>query len=182
MSGLGRIEKRAEVLTVQKKPHQGDQSSPVPEYVPLTLNDFELRREQIDLQDALGSGHFATVCIGTCRQCDGKQIPVSVKAIKHEIDTPNDEGYLLKEAEIMMPLSHKHIVRMIGFCKADICSLGTVEHIFDNAESASTTGRLTPLTMWEATSYGEKPYKDNILKRHQYHFVAKPPLALQTPP
>ncbi|XP_052256387.1 tyrosine-protein kinase ZAP-70-like [Dreissena polymorpha] len=86
----------------------------------------------------LGSGHFATVCIGTCRQCDGKQIPVSVKAIKHEIDTPNDEA----QDEGNWPLK----------CYPPEC---IYYWTFDSTSDVWSYG----VTMWEATSYGEKPYK-----------------------
>ncbi|WAR24648.1 KSYK-like protein [Mya arenaria] len=35
--------------------------------VPRTLNDFDLKPNQIDLQDALGAGQFGSVCKGICR-------------------------------------------------------------------------------------------------------------------
>ncbi|XP_052255888.1 tyrosine-protein kinase SYK-like isoform X2 [Dreissena polymorpha] len=85
--------------------------------LPRKLEDFELRRDQIDLQDQLGAGQFGSVCRGTCKK-NGKTIPVAVKTLKQEDVTPHQEPELLKEARIMMPLSHKNIVRMIGVCKS----------------------------------------------------------------
>ncbi|XP_052774954.1 tyrosine-protein kinase SYK-like isoform X2 [Mya arenaria] len=86
--------------------------------VPRTLNDFDLKPNQIDLQDALGAGQFGSVCKGICRLKTGKPIPVAVKTLKEADCHPNQEPELLREARIMMPLSHKHIVRMIGVCKS----------------------------------------------------------------
>ncbi|KAH3696632.1 hypothetical protein DPMN_084108 [Dreissena polymorpha] len=110
--------------------------------VPKTLNDFELRRDQIDLQDLLGTGQFGSVCKGTFTLRNGKTITVAVKTFKQEDVTPRQEKYqyenevglrrkpglyqnkeehvtknendLLEEAKIMIKLSHKHILRMFG--------------------------------------------------------------------
>ncbi|KAL4236866.1 hypothetical protein ACF0H5_005251 [Mactra antiquata] len=88
--------------------------------VPRTIAHFDLKRSQIELEEELGAGQFGSVCKGMCTLRSGQKIHVAVKTLKQEdLPAADQEPELIKEAKVMMPLSHKHIVRMIGVCKAE---------------------------------------------------------------
>ncbi|KAL3868263.1 hypothetical protein ACJMK2_041094 [Sinanodonta woodiana] len=101
----------------------GDEMESIYGRLPRNEASFSLNRNQIDLQDTLGSGQFGSVCKGMCTMRDGTKIPVAVKTLKNEEVTPGNEPELIKEAKLMQNLSHKNIVRMIGLCKADCIML-----------------------------------------------------------
>ncbi|XP_041360389.1 tyrosine-protein kinase SYK-like [Gigantopelta aegis] len=83
---------------------------------------LELDREQITLQERLGGGQFGDVVKGVCK-LGVRNIPVAIKTLKNEQMVPGQVPELLKEAQVMKDLSHKHIVRMIGLCKGDCIML-----------------------------------------------------------
>lgn len=87
--------------------------------VPRTEAHFDLQRHQIDIQETLGSGQFGSVCKGLCTLKNGQKVPVAIKTLKKENMDSTKEPELITEAKLMMPLSHKHIVRMIGLCKSE---------------------------------------------------------------
>jgi hypothetical protein len=81
-----------------------------------------LDRSDIDLMGTLGSGNFGSVERGTYRyRIRGKTtntVPVAVKILKTG-DLQTAESELMTEAQLMAKLDHKHIVRMIGICRAE---------------------------------------------------------------
>lgn len=87
--------------------------------VPRTLAHFDLKKDQIELDEVLGSGQFGSVCKGMCTIRSGQKIPVAIKTLKQEDCPSAQEPELIREAKVMMPLSHKHIVRMIGVCRSE---------------------------------------------------------------
>ncbi|XP_046339627.1 tyrosine-protein kinase SYK-like [Haliotis rufescens] len=79
---------------------------------------FQLNPSQIQLQDKLGSGQFGSVVKGVCL-LGKKEIPVAIKTLKNEDYKPDQKPEIVREAEVMQELDHKHIVRMIGLCQAE---------------------------------------------------------------
>ncbi|XP_064626481.1 tyrosine-protein kinase SYK-like [Lineus longissimus] len=89
--------------------------------VPRDNEMMNLPRKHLDLKEPLGSGQFGDVLKGFYLR-KGKNIPVAVKTLKS--DTAHQgEGELMKEAKLMQGMEHKHIVRMIGVCKAEMIML-----------------------------------------------------------
>ncbi|XP_045158360.2 tyrosine-protein kinase SYK-like [Mercenaria mercenaria] len=106
-------------VTLQRLGMDADRLEDIYGSVPRTLAHFDLKPDQVDLQETLGSGQFGSVCKGMCTLRSSQKIPVAVKTLKQEDCPSSQEPELLREAKVMMPLSHKHIVRMIGVCKSD---------------------------------------------------------------
>lgn len=106
-------------MTLQRYGVDADGLESIYGSVPRTLEHFELNKNQIDVQETLGSGQFGSVCKGKCTLKNGQEIPVAIKTLKKEDCPSNQEPELIREAKVMMPLSHKHIVRMIGVCRSD---------------------------------------------------------------
>lgn len=82
-----------------------------------------LERDDIELTGQLGSGNFGSVERGTYhhRGRGGKimkSIPVAVKILKTG-DLQAAESEMMAEAQLMVKLDHRHIVRMIGICRAE---------------------------------------------------------------
>lgn len=75
-----------------------------------------LDRNSLILGDKLGKGNFGSVLKGTYKMND-ETIPVAVKTLKADMNIPNSQSEIMKEAEIMASLDHKHIVRLIGICE-----------------------------------------------------------------
>ncbi|KAK7099739.1 tyrosine-protein kinase SYK-like [Littorina saxatilis] len=79
----------------------------------------KLEPSQIHLEELkLGAGNFGSVMQGVCK-VDGRAIPVAVKTLKKADLDPGVQSELLKEAEVMKAMDHKHIVRMIGVCEGE---------------------------------------------------------------
>uniref|UniRef100_T1KSD8 Protein kinase domain-containing protein n=1 Tax=Tetranychus urticae TaxID=32264 RepID=T1KSD8_TETUR len=73
----------------------------------------------ITLQKPLGNGYFGEVFLGTIPSSSGcASIQVAVKVLKLKA-IPNHKSEILREAQTMSALDHKHIVRLIGVCEAD---------------------------------------------------------------
>ena len=75
--------------------------------------------EDIKLYDELGSGNFGVVTRGTyfIRNESGEntfELPVAVKILNSENEESSEES--LKEAETMISLKHKNIIKLIGVC------------------------------------------------------------------
>ncbi|XP_053204265.1 uncharacterized protein DDB_G0288805-like isoform X2 [Panonychus citri] len=73
----------------------------------------------ITLQKPLGNGYFGEVFLGTIPSSSGcASIQVAVKVLKLKA-IPNHKSEILREAQTMSALDHKHIVRLIGVCEVD---------------------------------------------------------------
>ncbi|PAA59508.1 hypothetical protein BOX15_Mlig030200g1, partial [Macrostomum lignano] len=88
-------------------------------YDDIPRNDvtFNLRPELLTLGDRLGGGNFGEVLRATYRDNFGREIPVAVKTLK-EGSVYSAEQDILTEAKNMANLQHRHIVRLIGVCRA----------------------------------------------------------------
>lgn len=106
-------------LMLQRLGHDAEQLESIYGSVPRTEAHFDLKRDQIEIQETLGSGQFGSVCKGVCTLRNGQKVPVAIKTLKKENIDSAKEPELITEAKLMMPLSHKYIVRMIGLCKAE---------------------------------------------------------------
>ncbi|XP_074642300.1 tyrosine-protein kinase SYK-like isoform X1 [Tubulanus polymorphus] len=87
------------------------------EKVPRNDETFDLSRNDLVLQETLGSGNFGDVVKGIYITRGRKEIPVAVKTLKN--DSEADKQSLLKEAKIMQGLNHRHVIRLIGICNAE---------------------------------------------------------------
>lgn len=106
-------------MMLQKLGHDAEQLENIYGSVPRTEAQFDLQRHQIEIQETLGSGQFGSVCKGVCTLKNKQKVPVAIKTLKKENVDSAKEPELITEAKLMMPLSHKHIVRMIGLCKSE---------------------------------------------------------------
>ncbi|VDL99352.1 unnamed protein product, partial [Schistocephalus solidus] len=66
----------------------------------------------------LGGGNFGQVVKGIYRTPHGQEVPVAVKTLKESQIASTGEQSILSEAKMMTQLKHRHIVRLIGVCKA----------------------------------------------------------------
>ncbi|KAG5675981.1 hypothetical protein PVAND_005837 [Polypedilum vanderplanki] len=98
---------------------EGDYSTP-------TARNYELQRNQIQLNEIIGIGQFGDVYVGTCqiiRSASKKDpttvrediVPVAVKTCKADADLKTSEKFL-EEAYVMQKFEHPHIIRLIGIC------------------------------------------------------------------
>ncbi|KAL7045057.1 hypothetical protein ACKWTF_002144 [Chironomus riparius] len=98
---------------------EGDYSTP-------TARNYELQRNQIQLNDIIGLGQFGDVYVGQCqilRSANKKDsanvrediIPVAIKTCKVDADLKTSEKFL-EEAYVMQKFEHPHIIRLIGIC------------------------------------------------------------------
>lgn len=85
------------------KPH----AKPEPKYWP--ERDYELKREEIQLQRKIGTGCFGEVFYGLYRD----SIEVAVKTLKQGTMSPQA---FLEEAVIMRKCRHPNLVSLYGFC------------------------------------------------------------------
>ncbi|CAG9860435.1 unnamed protein product [Phyllotreta striolata] len=87
---------------------EGDYSIPA-------VKNYELNRNQIELQEILGEGQFGDVHKGIVKTKDNLLIPVAVKTCKGDADAATTEKFL-EEAYIMQKFDHQHIIKLIGVC------------------------------------------------------------------
>ncbi|CAH1111203.1 unnamed protein product [Psylliodes chrysocephalus] len=87
---------------------EGDYSIPA-------VKNYELNRNQIELQEILGEGQFGDVHKGIVKTKENLLIPVAVKTCKGDADLATTEKFL-EEAYIMQKFDHQHIIKLIGVC------------------------------------------------------------------
>lgn len=81
----------------------------------LSLDEWEIRRDNVVLNRKLGEGAFGTVFGGETYQEDEGWVPVAVKTLK--IGSRVEEKIdFLTESEIMKRFSHPNIVKLLGVC------------------------------------------------------------------
>ncbi|KAM7534512.1 hypothetical protein Aperf_G00000112572 [Anoplocephala perfoliata] len=68
--------------------------------------------------ERLGGGNFGQVVKGIYRTPHGQEVEVAVKTLKESQIASTGEQTILSEAKTMTQLKHRHIVRLIGVCKA----------------------------------------------------------------
>ncbi|VUZ55540.1 unnamed protein product [Hymenolepis diminuta] len=68
--------------------------------------------------DRLGGGNFGQVVKGIYHTPQGQDVEVAVKTLKESQIASTGEQTILSEAKTMTQLKHRHIVRLIGVCKA----------------------------------------------------------------
>ena len=73
---------------------------------------WKMCRDDIDIQEELGSGHFGNVMKGILRPSN---TPVAVKSCKKNLSQAAKLKFL-SEAEILKQYDHPNIVRLIGVC------------------------------------------------------------------
>ncbi|XP_062508945.1 insulin-like growth factor 1 receptor [Corticium candelabrum] len=75
-------------------------------------DDWEIKREDVVLENELGSGAFGLVYRGTW-QIDNNQLDVAVKTLS-DMSSDEDRISFLNEASIMKNFESEHIVRLLG--------------------------------------------------------------------
>ncbi|XP_069109767.1 ephrin type-A receptor 3-like [Argopecten irradians] len=81
----------------------------------LSLDEWEIRRDNVVLNRKLGEGAFGTVFGGETYQEEEGWVPVAVKTLK--IGSRVEEKIdFLTESEIMKRFSHPNIVKLLGVC------------------------------------------------------------------
>nr|CDS26577.1 tyrosine kinase [Hymenolepis microstoma] len=87
-------------------------------YDSLPDNTLFLPSESIRLMDRLGGGNFGQVVKGIYHTPQGQDVEIAVKTLKESQIASTGEQTILSEAKTMTQLKHRHIVRLIGVCKA----------------------------------------------------------------
>uniref|UniRef100_A0A158QJC6 Protein kinase domain-containing protein n=1 Tax=Rodentolepis nana TaxID=102285 RepID=A0A158QJC6_RODNA len=87
-------------------------------YDSLPDNTLFLPSESIRLLDRLGGGNFGQVVKGIYHTPQGQDVEIAVKTLKESQIASTGEQTILSEAKTMTQLKHRHIVRLIGICKA----------------------------------------------------------------
>ncbi|XP_063217421.1 focal adhesion kinase 1 isoform X2 [Bacillus rossius redtenbacheri] len=87
---------------------EGDYSTPA-------TRDYELVRNQVELNEIIGEGQFGDVHKGTYKGRDNQLVPVAVKTCKADADLATAEKFL-EEAYIMQQFDHPHIIKLMGVC------------------------------------------------------------------
>lgn len=81
---------------------------------------FFINRDQLELESEIGAGEFGSVYKGWLRQANGHRLEVAIKTLRDEEQQTINKQEFLREASVMMRLSHKCIVRLIGISKGDM--------------------------------------------------------------
>ncbi|VDD79957.1 unnamed protein product [Mesocestoides corti] len=87
-------------------------------YDSLPDNTLFLPPESLSLMERLGGGNFGQVVKGIYKTPHGLDVQVAVKTLKESQIACTGEQTILAEAKTMTQLKHRHIVRLIGVCKA----------------------------------------------------------------
>ncbi|CDI98043.1 tyrosine kinase [Echinococcus multilocularis] len=87
-------------------------------YDSLPDNTLFLQPDSIRLMDRLGGGNFGQVVKAIYKTPQGQEVEVAVKTLRESQIASTGEQTILSEAETMTHLKHRHIVRLIGVCKA----------------------------------------------------------------
>ncbi|EUB60286.1 Tyrosine-protein kinase SYK [Echinococcus granulosus] len=87
-------------------------------YDSLPDNTLFLQPDSIRLMDRLGGGNFGQVVKAIYKTPQGQEVEVAVKTLRESQIASTGEQTILSEAETMTQLKHRHIVRLIGVCKA----------------------------------------------------------------
>ncbi|XP_046600630.1 proto-oncogene tyrosine-protein kinase ROS isoform X2 [Neodiprion lecontei] len=76
----------------------------------------KIKREQITLAKFLGSGAFGEVFQGIAKDLDGPGITgVAIKTLRKGASA-QEKTEFLREARLMSPFRHKHVLRLLGVC------------------------------------------------------------------
>eukprot|EP00057_Strongylocentrotus_purpuratus_P022779 XP_011677253.1 PREDICTED: uncharacterized protein LOC591965 [Strongylocentrotus purpuratus] len=81
----------------------------------ITLDEWEMPRENVVLNRKLGEGAFGTVYGGEALLDDNKWAAVAVKTLKLGASVEEKLDFL-SEAEVMKRFNHKNIVNLLGVC------------------------------------------------------------------
>ncbi|XP_029165132.1 proto-oncogene tyrosine-protein kinase ROS-like isoform X2 [Nylanderia fulva] len=85
----------------------------------IDLDEFALitiKKEQITVQDLVGSGAFGEVYEGSVEMLEMLEtVPVAIKMLPEHV-TSEQKYEFLKEAQIMKNFDHKHVLKLLGIC------------------------------------------------------------------
>ncbi|KAL5961486.1 Tyrosine-protein kinase ZAP-70 [Taenia solium] len=87
-------------------------------YDSLPDNTLFLQPDSIRLMERLGGGNFGQVVKAIYKTPQGQEVEVAVKTLRESQIASTGEQTILSEAKTMTQLKHRHIVRLIGVCKA----------------------------------------------------------------
>ncbi|VDK40587.1 unnamed protein product [Taenia asiatica] len=87
-------------------------------YDSLPYNTLFLQPDSIRLMERLGGGNFGQVVKAIYKTPQGQEVEVAVKTLRESQIASTGEQTILSEAKTMTQLKHRHIVRLIGVCKA----------------------------------------------------------------
>ncbi|KAL4089992.1 hypothetical protein QTP88_024910 [Uroleucon formosanum] len=90
------------------------------DYSTLANCNYELFRDQVELDEIIGEGQFGDVHKGVChmrsiKNKPGNAVAVAIKTCKPDADMATTDKFL-EEAYIMQQFDHPHIIRLIGVC------------------------------------------------------------------
>ncbi|KAI1720426.1 protein tyrosine kinase domain-containing protein [Ditylenchus destructor] len=85
---------------------------------PVQRNHYAIYREQIIMGEKLGHGEFGEVFAGRLRLGFFRKVNVAVKTMKSDNKSlsMDERIQFLREANIMMQLKHKNVIRLYGVC------------------------------------------------------------------
>ncbi|KAI1708951.1 protein tyrosine kinase domain-containing protein [Ditylenchus destructor] len=85
---------------------------------PVQRNHYAIYREQIIIGEKLGHGEFGEVFAGRLRLGFFRKVNVAVKTMKSDNKSlsMDERIQFLREANIMMQLKHKNVIRLYGVC------------------------------------------------------------------
>lgn len=110
--------------------NQSTATTPTPESKAMKPN-FYIPSSSIKLSERLGLGEFGSVCKGVmkCESQNGesREIPIAVKTLHNE-HVKESRIEFLREASVMIKLSHHCIVKMIGISKVYFWSFRSIEY------------------------------------------------------
>ncbi|KAG1702093.1 Proto-oncogene tyrosine-protein kinase ROS [Nymphon striatum] len=75
----------------------------------------QIRRDQIDLSNFLGSGAFGEVFEGIAQFSTNSDARVAIKTLRKGA-TDQEKAEFLKEAKLMSNFKHEHIISLLGLC------------------------------------------------------------------
>lgn len=94
--------------------------------------NYFIPEENLIKQDVLGGGEFGNVYSGSLKMDNGHLMPVAIKTLRDEHCQQN-RGDFLREASVMIKLSHRCIIRLIGISKVLIIIISILgDGIFKN--------------------------------------------------
>ncbi|XP_077991126.1 focal adhesion kinase 1-like isoform X2 [Glandiceps talaboti] len=90
------------------------------DYAMPDAKDYEIKRENVQLEAIIGEGQFGDVYKGTFNEKDNDALAVAVKTCKVTGSTVEAHGEkFLEEAYIMKQFDHPHIIKLLGVCTSD---------------------------------------------------------------
>lgn len=92
----------------------------------ITTPNYFIPKSNLQLNDTLGEGEFGSVFKGVLKSVGKDDLPVAIKTL-HDEHCKQNKTEFLREASVMIKLSHHCIVKLIGISKVCLHSFPTFE-------------------------------------------------------